>query len=191
MAKAPTTKTTATPSTTPTAPAAGEGVSNPINAPVVPTTAESGTTPTKPTEGDSTHSTGAIDQAGESQSQQPQGESGVDRVGSGATDQLAPATAESGTVPTAPTKPTEDDSTVLKAQAESLDLWVHNKGVFSKTEPRSKMLLGAGKTTHIQISSVAMRQTVERNIEQMNHLNGGRLLVLVDQPVAPEPEEGS
>ncbi len=104
---------------------------------------------------------------------------------------VAPATAESGTVPTAPIKPTEDDSAVLKAQAESLDLWVHNKGVFSKTEPRSKVLLGAGKTTHIQISSVAMRQTVERNIEQMNHLNGGRLLVLVDQPVAPEPEEGS
>lgn len=132
-------------------------------------------------------------------------------AGASATAPVAPATTESSTVPSAPPEgdstnstgtadqasegqpqqPQGEDSTVPDAQPVSFDLWVKNLGAFSKTEPRSKVLLGAGQVTQIQIASAVMRQTIERNIEQMNHLAGGRLLVLVDQPVVSEPQEGS
>ena len=168
MAKTP------TPKTTTTSQAAGASAT----APVAPATTESSTVPSAPPEGDSTtNSTGTADQPSEAQPQQPQGESGAEGVGSSITAPVAPATTESSTVP--------------DAQPASFDLWVKNLGAFSKTEPRSKVLLGAGQVTQIKIASAVMRQTIERNIEQMNHLAGGRLLVLVDQPVVSEPQEGS
>jgi hypothetical protein len=174
MAKTPNTKTTpaaqpadvsfatsAAPPQQPQGEGGAEGVDSGATTAVAAPT-ENGTVPTIPPESDSTNSTGAVDQAGESQPQPPQGESGADIISSSVADQLAPA------------------------KAESLDLWVKNNGVFSKTEPRSKVLLGAGQVTQIKITSAVMRQTIKRNIEQMNHLAGGRLMVLVDQPVVEE-----
>lgn len=175
MAKTPNTKTTpaaqpadvsfatsAAPPQQPQGEGGAEGVDSGATTAVAATT-ENSTVPTIPPESDSTNSTGAVDQAGESQPQPPQGEkSGADIISSSVADQLAPA------------------------KAESLDLWVKNNGVFSKTEPRSKVLLGAGQVTQIKITSAVMRQTIKRNIEQMNHLAGGRLMVLVDQPVVEE-----
>lgn len=105
----------------------------------------------------------------------------------GAVDQpQAPSEQSSGSDDAAESKATDSATGAsLKNQTPAvpvLDLWVSNSGVKAITESRTRTLLAVGRATQIKISSLQVRATVIRNLEQLNHLAGAEYLKVVDQP---------